>query len=111
MQDVIDSPKSLLIVRNAILTLLEVPGERFSREKVGQLLRDDNYRAELVRNLNEQTPEYWSSQWDASWRKDKEPLLSTAQEQITKRGSLIEFWTKEWPTIGEDVKGHLTKAL
>ena len=107
----IDSPKFLLIVRNATLTLLEISEQEISRDKIGQFLRDDNYRAEVVGMLREQTPAYWSEQWDASWHKDREPLLSAVQERITRRASLLEFWTTEWRTISEDVKAHLTKVL
>jgi hypothetical protein len=110
-QDIIDSPKTLLIVRNAILTLLETSEEEVNRDTVGQLLRDNNYRAQVVGKLKDQTPDYWSEQWDVSWHKDKEPLLSAGQERITRRASLIEFWTEEWGTISEDVKAHLTKAF
>jgi hypothetical protein len=109
-QDIVASPKSLLIVRSAILTLLEAR-EEVSRDKVGQLLRDESYRAEALRKVKEQTPEYWSEQWNSSWRNDKEPLLSATQEQITRRAGLLEFWNKEWETISEDVKTHLTRAL
>jgi hypothetical protein len=99
--DEIFSPKALLIVRNATLTLLEVTGAA-NPEATFLLVADQQYRQGIVNKLVAETPSYWDETWKAAWTKEIEPLYSRLQQRITRRRSLISFWTKEWDTLPPD---------
>ncbi len=104
VQDLVNSPNTQLVLRNSILTLLEVEDRDFTLDSVLRLLTDDNYRGDIVRRLKKKTPEYWSEKWNSSWNKDLPPIMSRVQEQISKRNSLIAFWTDEYETLALDMK-------
>ena len=101
LRDVIDSPKSLLIAKNAVLTLLEVEGSA-DFQTIFLLVKDKKYREGIVDKLESETPNYWDQKWNEAWSKEIEPLYSVAQQVIVRRRSLINFWTKEWNTLPED---------
>ena len=110
-QDTLDSPRTQLILRNAALTLLELPGHEFSVKLVYDLLTDDGQRSRAVKTLSEETPQYWSKEWDSLWRKDVDPLLSISQQRIAKRNSLLVFWSREWDQIPAGPKAHMVRML
>jgi hypothetical protein len=109
--DAIDSPRTHLILRNAVLTLLELPGEDFSIRKVYELLTDDRFRSSVISRLGETTPPCWSEEWSLLWRKDADPLLSISQQRIVRLTGLLTFWTKEWGEIQYDIKRHIAEML
>lgn len=109
-RDRIDSPKTLLIIRNAVLTLLEV-GDEVEDQMLSYLLADKDYRDGVVNRLSSQTPEYWDESWSKAWVKEIEPLYSKAQQRIARRRSLLSFWTKEWDTLPAEQVKHALEAL
>jgi hypothetical protein len=111
LTDVIDSPLTHLILRNAALTLLEIQGEDLSIRKIYELLTDDRFRSSIVSMLAEITPPYWSEEWSLLWRKDAEPLFSVSQQRIVRLAGLLTFWTKEWGEIPYDIKRHVAEML
>lgn len=111
LADVVDSPKTHLILRNAALTLLELPECTLDLEKIRKLLTDAQVRASVMKELSEETPPYWSEQWNSLWRKDVEPLSSKAQQRIVRRISLLTFWSKEWDEVPAEVRSHVTDAV
>jgi hypothetical protein len=104
------SPKTLLIVRNATLTLLEVTGDA-TPEATFLLVADEQYRQGVVDKLVTETPNYWDDAWKAAWTKEMEPLYSRLQQRITRRRSLISFWTKEWDTLPPDQVKKIAATL
>ncbi len=108
--DTIDSPRVLLILRNAALTLLEVHGS-IGLERMFLLVADSEYRAGIVDHLVTETPKYWDDTWNAAWAKDSEPLYSKRQQAIARRISLITFWIKEWSELPKHEVEHTSKAL
>lgn len=110
LANIVDSPKALLILRNAALTLLELPEHTLDVEKVCELLTDDQVRAGVIKKLSEETPPYWSEQWNSLWEKDVDPLLSESQQRIVRRISLVTFWSKEWDGIPAEVRSHVAEA-
>lgn len=111
LTDVIDSPQTHLILRNAALTLLEIQGEDFSIRKIYELLTDDRFRSSIVSMLAKMTPPYWSEEWSLLWRKDADPLFSASQQRIVRLTGLLTFWTKEWGEIPYDIKRHVAEML
>ncbi len=107
----VDSPKFLLIIRNAVHTLLETPNQDFSWKAVYALLTDDKFRANVIDKLKEVTPEFWRDEWDKLWKVEEDPLFSKAQQRIVKRRSLIIFWTDEWSTLHKKEKMHVSEAV
>lgn len=106
----IDSPKTLLIFRNAVLTLLEI-GEQVDEQELLLLLVDKEYRQGIVDRLGSSTPKYWDQTWNAAWVKEIEPLYSRMQQKIARRRSLISFWTKEWDSLPADQVKHAAEVL
>ena len=106
----VDSPKALLIMRNAALTLLEVHGT-VGPERMLLLVADPEFRAGVVNLLVRDTPKYWDETWNAVWHKDAEPLYSVRQQRIARRRSLIAFWTKEWSELPEEEVAHVGRIL
>ncbi len=111
VSNAIDTPRALLIVRDAALTLVEVR-EEISYERLLLLLADKEYRQGIVTRLVNTTPNYWDSSWNAAWKeKDAEPLYSEQQQRIARRRSLISFWTKEFDTLPTDQLNHVNEVL
>jgi hypothetical protein len=110
LEDLVDSPKALLVLRNATLTLLEA-GEEFTYSKLYYLLSYDEYRKTVTNRLRQATPGTWSAGWNGAWQKDAEPLLSVAQEKMVRRNGLITFWSTEWMSIPEDLKAHVLRVV
>jgi hypothetical protein len=110
LRSAIDSPKTLLIVRNAALTLFEVDGE-VTQQAIFLLVTDKDYRKGIVDSLISETPNYWDDSWNAAWTKEIEPLYSNRQQRIARRRSLISFWTKEWDSLPEDQTKLVGEAL
>ena len=108
--DKVDSPKTLLILRNSVLMLLEV-GDEVDNQSLILLIADREYRKGVVNRLTTNTPNYWDQTWNSSWTKEIEPLYSRAQQRITRRRSLISFWTKEWDTLPPEQVRHAAEAL
>lgn len=106
----IDSPKTLLIARNVLLTLLEVEGKVDERLMLF-LLKDKEYRQGIVTRLASDTPDFWDEAWKQAWKKQIDPLYSSEQQRIVRRRSLISFWTKEWDTLPKDQVKHVIAAL
>jgi hypothetical protein len=92
----IESPRTLWIMRNAILTILETPDQSFSWKAVHALLTQDDFCTDIVNKLKQVTPKFWREEWDSLWKVDEDPLFSKAQQRIVRRYSLIVFWTEEW---------------
>jgi hypothetical protein len=109
--DAVDSPKFLLIIRNAVHTLLETPGQDFSWKSVHELLSDEKFRSNVVSKLKEVTPDLWREEWDKMWKVEEDPLFSKAQQRIVKRQSLIVFWTEEWDTLPTKEKMHVAEVV
>lgn len=108
--DIVDSPKAHLILRNAAATLLELADHNLSVGEVCRLLSDDHFRDDVIEKLSEETPQYWSEQWNSLWKKDAEPLSSDAQQRIARRISLMTFWGREWSGIPAEVRRHVAEA-
>jgi hypothetical protein len=117
VRDKIDSPKTLFILKNALLTELELYGaESGSSLKRGCktqysgsgaifvecLLSDAQFREKVVDMLISTTPDVWDQNWNSVWNKDADPLYSERQQTILRRRSLITFWTNEWKTIPDE---------
>lgn len=110
IRDRIDSPRTLLILKNAVLTLLELEvkqGDSNSPEKIDgnsllSLLSNDDFRKVTLAKLASSTPSFWDDNWDRAFAKDAEPLYSERQQRIMRRRSLIVFWTKEWDSIPKE---------
>jgi hypothetical protein len=109
--DIVYSPQEQLILRNIILTLLELPEHQFKLEKACDLASEDQAQARAVELLKQETPQYWSSDWNLLWKKDADPLLSFSQQRATSRARLVTFWESEWNTIPIDVRNHVAIAL
>lgn len=109
--DAVDSPKFLLIIRNAVHTLLETPDQDFSWKAVHDLLTDEKFRSNVVGKLKEVTPKFWRDEWDKLWEINEDPLFSKAQQRIVKRQSLIVFWTEEWDTLPKKEKVHVAEVV
>ena len=109
--NIIDCPRDQLILRNAIMTLLELPEHKFSVGGVYSLLTKEEVRASAARKLSEGIPGYWSKDWDLLWKKDVDPLMSVEQQQITSRTRLVNFWSKEWAYMPSEIVDHLATAL
>ena len=110
LSDRIDTPKTLLIFRNAVLTLLEV-GDQVDEQELLLLVLDKEYRQGIVNRLVSSTPDYWDQSWNAAWTKEIEPLYSRMQQRIARRRSLISFWTKEWDSLPAEQVRHAAEAL
>ncbi len=110
LRPAVDSPKSLLIVRNAALTMLEVEGKA-EVQSVFLLVRDKDYRQSVVDKLAAGTPNYWDEVWNHAWTKEVDPLYSSEQQGIARRRSLISFWRSEWDTLPEDEVSQIVKNL
>lgn len=104
----IDSPKTLLILRNATLTLLELNDAKLFKEgkmprldaaSLVSLLSDSEFREMILGRLVSTTPDYWDENWNHAWTKDADPLYSERQQRIMTRRSLISFWRNEWSTL------------
>jgi len=106
IRDAIDSPKTLLIMRNAVLTLLETPNQPFNWKAVHALLTQDDFRADIVNKLKQVTPKFWREEWDSLWKVDEDPLFSMAHQRIVRRYSLIVYWTEEWSHTPEKARIH-----
>jgi hypothetical protein len=102
--DYITSPQTRLIIRNAVQTLLELGYRTPSPANVSRLLSDDDFRSHIISELTAKTPEVWSDEWKALWKKDADPLLSRAQEKVVTRASLIRFWSEEWERLSSEAK-------
>ncbi len=113
LQDVIDFPQEQLIVRSAILTLLELPDQTCSIEKIHALLTQPETRDAAIEKLKDTTPQYWSSEWDLflKQKKDADPLLSLQQQRVSSRIRLINFWTREWDSIPSEIRDHVASEL
>jgi hypothetical protein len=111
LSDIVDSPRQQLILRNIILTLLELPEHEFTIEKAHALATQDQTRTEVIEKLKEGTPQYWSNDWNQLWKKDADPLLSMSQQRIASRTKLITFWSGEWATIPPEARDHVANAL
>jgi len=111
IKDVIDTPRTLLIMRNAILTLLETPDQPFSWKSVHALLTQDEFRADVVNKLEGATPKFWREDWDSLWKVDEDPLFSKAQQRIVIRQSLIVYWTQEWSHTPKEERMHAAKIV
>lgn len=109
--DAVTCPLEHLILGNAALTLLELSGQPFSFKEVYALLVDERARLDAIRRLSEETPAYWSEEWNGLWGRDIDPLLSVAQERAVKRLALMAFWRKEWYGLSAEVKNRLAGAL
>ncbi len=109
--NIIDCPRDQLILRNAITTILEMPEYKFSIDGVYKLLTQDQARADAAKKLSEAIPNYWSKEWDSSWRKDADPLMSLEQQRMTSITRLVNFWSKEWSDIPSDIVDQLVAAL
>jgi hypothetical protein len=113
LQDIIDFPQEQLIMRNSILTLLELPDQKCSIEKIHELLTKPEARAAVIEKLRDTTPQYWSSEWDLflKQKKDSDPLLSLQQQRVSSRIRLINFWTSEWDSIPSQIRDHVASEL
>lgn len=109
--DIIDSPKELLILRNIILTLLELPEHQFDLRRALELATDVEEQARAIQSLKQETPQYWSADWNSIWKKDADPLLSFSQQEATSRARLVTFWESEWNTIPIEQRNHVAAAL
>jgi hypothetical protein len=108
VSDIADSPKLSQLLRNTFLALLESGDEDITFRNARKYVSDADYRAKCLAELSKETPDYWTEEWDAAYRKEIEPLYSKAQQQIVRRRSLIKFWTKEWiESISEKEKSRL----
>jgi hypothetical protein len=116
----IDSPKALLIIRNAALTVLELNelklvGQEDNRSldlsSLLSLLTNSEYRQRIVERLISTTPNFWDESWDQAWSKDAEPLYSERQQRIVRRRSLISFWTKEWQSLPKEQVEHAIQVV
>jgi hypothetical protein len=116
----IDSPKALLIIRNAALTVLELNelklvGQENKRSldlsSLLSLLTNSEYRQRIVERLISTTPNFWDESWDQAWSKDAEPLYSERQQRIVRRRSLISFWTKEWQSLPKEQVEHAVQIV
>lgn len=108
--DIIDSPQEQLILRNIILTLLELT-EEFTIKRAYDLVSEDQAKGRVIELLSQGTPQYWSSDWNLLWKKDEEPLLSFSQQRATSRARLVTFWQSEWTTISLEIRNHVAGAL
>lgn len=106
VSDSIDSPKVFYALRNAVLTLLQIPDQPFNWGNVYTLFTQDAYRASIIKRLKELTPAFWSEQWDSLWTVEVDPLFAMRQQYIVRRQSLIVYWSEEWEQIPEEVKTH-----
>lgn len=120
IREKIDSPKALLIIRNAALTLLELNKAGLFEQKSAQkldltlvkaLLSDPQFRQTTVERLIATTPNFWDHNWEQAWTKDAEPLYSERQQRIVRRRSLISFWTKEWQALPRDQLEHAVQVV
>ncbi len=111
VKDAVDSPKFLLIIRNAVHTLLETPNQDFTWKAVYALLTDEKFRANIIDRLKGATPKFWRDEWDNLWKVDEDPLFSKAQQRIVKRQSLVVFWTEEWDTLPKKEKMHVADTV
>ena len=109
--DDIESPRTLWIMRNAILTILETPDQSFSWKAVHALLTQDDFRTDIVNKLKQVTPKFWREEWDFLWKVDEDPLFSKAQQRIVRRNSLIVFWTEEWSDTPKKAKIHAAEII
>jgi hypothetical protein len=107
--DAIDAPKTLWIMRNAILTILDTPNQPYSWKAVHSLITQDDFRADIVDKLKKVTPMFWREEWDSLWKVDEDPLFSKAQQRVARRHSLIVYWTEEWSQIPAKAKNHAAK--
>lgn len=111
LRDAIDSPRILFIFRNAILTLLQLPNQPFNWHDVYALLRQNEFRINVVSRLKKLTPAYWSEEWDSLWNLDVDPLFSKAQQRTVRQHSLIVYWSEEWSSIPEELRMHALKLV
>jgi hypothetical protein len=116
LRNYIDSPKSLLILKNAFLTELEVYGTQPLQKKSAKsvcdakfvvcMLSDVAFREKIVDMLISTTPAIWDESWNHSWSKDAEPIYTEKQQRILRRRSLINFWTKELDSLPAEQVRH-----
>ncbi len=99
IENSINSPRLMSIMRNAILTLLETPNQAFSWKAVRTLLTDDEFRGSVVKRLKQVTPTFWLEGWNDLCKESENPSLSRGQPRIVKRHSLIVYWTEEWDAV------------
>jgi hypothetical protein len=120
VREEIDSPRALLIIRNAALTLLELSEIKTAGQlrpcnldwnSVKSLLSNSQYRQTIVDRLISTSPNFWDENWDHVWSKDAEPLYSEQQQRIVRRRSLISFWTREWQTLPKDQIEHAVLVI
>jgi hypothetical protein len=116
----VDSPKALLIIRNALLTALELNelelpeqgnNQTLDLSALWSLLTNSEYRQRIVERLISTTPNFWDESWDQAWSKDAEPLYSERQQRIVRRRSLISFWTKEWQSLPKEQVEHAIQVV
>ncbi|HZW56613.1 MAG TPA: hypothetical protein VFF30_10015 [Nitrososphaerales archaeon] len=106
----IDSPRTLLVMRNAIQILSEAD-ENVDIERIFLVIADREYRRGIIGKIEAGTPNYWDESWNAEWRKDADPLYSNSQQRIARRRGLVHFWTKEWDTFPEDYVKSVARSL
>jgi len=111
VRNAVDSPSLLLIMRNAILTLLETPNQSFNWKAIHALLTDDEFRGRVVNKLKQATPTFWIEGWDELCKIDENPVSSKAQPRIVKRHSLIVYWTEEWKAIPKNERNRAAQII
>ena len=107
----IDSPLVQLILRNIVLTLLELPEHEFTIGKAYALVTEEQARIDSIFQLTKGTPQYWSKDWDLLWKKDADPLLSKSQQRAASRIRLATFWSTEWMTMPSETRTHVVNLL
>ncbi len=111
LKELIDSPKTQFILRNTVLTLLELPDYKFDVKLAFALVTDIEARREAAAKLTEMTPKPWSDTWNSSWSKDAEPNYCKLQQCSMRRLALAEFWSKEWEDIPVETRRHVASLL
>lgn len=110
LTDETSSPRVQLMLKNAVLTLLELHEEP-SFDKAYELVANPNARSNAAERLSAETPRFWSNKWDSLWRKDEDPLLSDAQQRMARRIGLQTFWAKEYDDLPPEIRAQAANAL
>lgn len=111
LNSIIDCPFTQMILKNSVHLLLELPEHRFDVKSMHQLLTDEKTRSISINTLLQETPSYWTEEWNSLWKKDVAPLLSLGQQRIAKRISLINFWDKEYATIPVEDRNRVANIV